>query len=70
LEPTARPSGGPSLVKPTSLNEPAASLGIIRRQPELSRLSVRQVAGMAGISNPYVSQIERGRREPSERVSM
>ena len=29
---------------------------------------MRQVAEMAGISNPYLSQIERGLREPSERV--
>jgi transcriptional regulator with XRE-family HTH domain len=51
------------------VSEPAASLGeIIRRQRELSRLSMRQFAGMAGISNPYLSQIERGLREPSERV--
>jgi transcriptional regulator with XRE-family HTH domain len=45
------------------------SLGeIIRRQRELQRLSVRQFADMAGISNPYLSQIERGLREPSARV--
>ena len=51
------------------MTEPASSLGeIIRRQRELSRLSMRQFAGMAGISNPYLSQIERGLREPSERV--
>jgi transcriptional regulator with XRE-family HTH domain len=48
---------------------PALSLGeIIRRQRELSELSMRQFASMAGISNPYLSQIERGLREPSERV--
>ena len=29
---------------------------------------MRQFADMAGISNPYLSQIERGLREPSERV--
>ena len=29
---------------------------------------MRQFASMAGISNPYLSQIERGLREPSERV--
>jgi transcriptional regulator with XRE-family HTH domain len=51
------------------VNEPASSLGeIIRRQRELSRVSMRKFAGMAGISNPYLSQIERGLREPSERV--
>jgi transcriptional regulator with XRE-family HTH domain len=49
--------------------EPAAPLGeIIRRQRELNRLSMRQFAAMAGISNPYLSQIERGLRAPSERV--
>jgi transcriptional regulator with XRE-family HTH domain len=41
---------------------------IIRRQRELSELSMRQFAELAGISNPYLSQIERGLREPSERV--
>ena len=45
------------------------SLGeIIRRQREFSELSMRQFAAMAGISNPYLSQIERGLREPSEKV--
>lgn len=29
---------------------------------------MRQLAGMAGISNPYLSQIERGLRAPSEHV--
>jgi transcriptional regulator with XRE-family HTH domain len=48
---------------------PAAALGeVIRRQREVSHLSMRQFAAMAGISNPYLSQIERGLREPSERV--
>jgi transcriptional regulator with XRE-family HTH domain len=41
---------------------------IIRRQRELAELSMRQVATMAGISNPYLSQIERGLRAPSEGV--
>ena len=41
---------------------------IIRRQRELSEMSMRQFATLAGISNPYLSQIERGLREPSERV--
>lgn len=45
------------------------SLGeIIRRQRELAALPMRQLAAMAGISNPYLSQIERGLREPSEQV--
>jgi transcriptional regulator with XRE-family HTH domain len=50
-------------------DERAERLGeIIRRQRELSALSMRQFADLVGISNPYLSQIERGLREPSERV--
>jgi transcriptional regulator with XRE-family HTH domain len=41
---------------------------IIRRQRELNRLTLRQFAALAGISNPYLSQIERGLRAPSEEV--
>src|SRR3954452_614674 len=50
-------------------DEGAESLSeCIRRHRELPELSMRQVADLAGISNPYLSQIERGLREPSERV--
>ncbi|MFC9557161.1 helix-turn-helix domain-containing protein [Rhodococcus sp. NPDC056960] len=41
---------------------------LIRRQRELAELPMRQFAAMVGISNPYLSQIERNLREPSERV--
>jgi len=48
---------------------PGSTLGeIIRRQRELNEISMRQLATMAGISNPYLSQIERGLRAPSEKV--
>jgi transcriptional regulator with XRE-family HTH domain len=40
----------------------------IRRQRELQDLSMRRLAALAGISNPYLSQIERGLRAPSQRV--
>jgi transcriptional regulator with XRE-family HTH domain len=40
----------------------------IRSQRELHAMSVRQLAELSGISNPYLSQIERGLREPSEQV--
>lgn len=40
----------------------------IRRQREFHELSMRQFAEMVGISNPYLSQIEHGHREPSKRV--
>jgi transcriptional regulator with XRE-family HTH domain len=47
----------------------AMTLGeIIRQQRELAELSMRQFADLAGISNPYLSQIERGLRAPSEHV--
>ena len=47
----------------------ALTLGeIIRQQRELAELSMRQFADLAGISNPYLSQIERGLRAPSEQV--
>ena len=50
-------------------NRSATALGeIIRQQRELAELSMRQFAQLAGISNPYLSQIERGLRAPSENV--
>lgn len=50
--------------------EPSENLlgDLIRRQRELAELSMRQVAAMAGISNPYLSQIEHGLRAPSAEV--
>ncbi len=41
---------------------------IIRHERELLDLSMRQFADRVGISNPYLSQIERGLRAPSEQV--
>ncbi len=40
----------------------------IANQRRAAELSLRQVAERAGISNPYVSQIERGLRKPSAEV--
>jgi transcriptional regulator with XRE-family HTH domain len=37
----------------------------IREQRTAARLSVRKLAQLAGVSNPYLSQIERGLRRPS-----
>jgi transcriptional regulator with XRE-family HTH domain len=42
--------------------------GFIRSQRELAQVSVRQLAEKAGVSNPYLSQIERGLRKPSAEV--
>lgn len=41
---------------------------IIRAQRELAELPMRNLAAAVGISNPYLSQIERGLRAPSEAV--
>ncbi|HEX2809794.1 MAG TPA: helix-turn-helix transcriptional regulator, partial [Kineosporiaceae bacterium] len=47
----------------------ASTLGaIIRKQRELAELPMRQLASAVGISNPYLSQIERGLRAPSDAV--
>jgi len=40
----------------------------IRRQRELAQLSVRQLADLCGVSNAYLSQIERGLRTPSSMI--
>src|SRR3981189_2752391 len=37
----------------------------IRQQREQAKISLRQLADQAGVSNPYLSQIERGLRRPS-----
>ena len=40
----------------------------IRKQREGAQVSLRQLAKVAGISNPYLSQIERGLRKPSAEI--
>ena len=40
----------------------------IREQRRVARLSLRKLSDMAGISNPYLSQIERGLRKPSAEI--
>ena len=40
----------------------------IRSQRRLANLSLRQLAELTEVSNPYLSQIERGLHEPSVRV--
>ena len=37
----------------------------IRQQREIAQQSIRDLAKRAGVSNPYLSQIERGLRKPS-----
>jgi transcriptional regulator with XRE-family HTH domain len=40
----------------------------IKSQREVARMSVRHLADLAGVSNPYLSQIERGLRNPSAEI--
>jgi transcriptional regulator with XRE-family HTH domain len=47
----------------------ASDIGsFIRAQRETAQVSVRQLAERAGVSNPYLSQVERGLRKPSADV--
>ncbi|KHL18874.1 helix-turn-helix protein [Mumia flava] len=42
--------------------------GYLRDQRSQAQLSLRQLADLTGVSNPYLSQIERGLRRPSADV--
>lgn len=51
------------------LNPLGNSLGdYLREQRESASLSLRQLAELAGVSNPYLSQIERGLKRPSAEI--
>jgi len=51
------------------LGDRLAELGaFIKSQREVASMSVRRLADLAGVSNPYLSQIERGLRAPSDQV--
>jgi transcriptional regulator with XRE-family HTH domain len=54
------------------VNEGLERLGdlgaFIRDQRRNARLSLRKLSELTGISNPYLSQIERGLREPSAKI--
>lgn len=48
---------------------PLPDLGAyLREQREAAQLSLRQLADLAGVSNPYLSQIERGLKKPSAEI--
>ena len=56
-------------IKPPKLGEQLNTVGeFIAAQRRSAELSLRQLAEQAGISNPYLSQIERGLRKPSAEV--
>lgn len=49
--------------------ESLAGIGsFIREQREAAEVSLRQLAKLAGVSNPYLSQVERGLRKPSAEI--
>jgi len=58
---------GPQFVKelPERFNELGS---FIREQRSSARLSLRRLSELAGVSNPYLSQIERGLRRPSAEI--
>jgi transcriptional regulator with XRE-family HTH domain len=65
--PSETATGLPSLED--ALAERAEKLGeFIRDQRRIARLSLRKLSDMAQISNPYLSQIERGLRKPSAEI--
>ena len=56
----------PCLTSATRWRSGSTELGeFIRSQREVARISVRRLAELADVSNPYLSQIERGLRKPS-----
>ena len=57
------------MARTTKVGRTVGSLGdYLREQRTASRLSLRQLAEQVGVSNPYLSQIERGLRRPSAEV--
>jgi transcriptional regulator with XRE-family HTH domain len=56
-------------IRTPNIGEQLGSLGeFIAGQRRMAQLSLRQLAEQTGISNPYLSQIERGLRKPSAEV--
>ena len=65
----AAPSGADVSAGDDAQSKEGHSIGaFIRSQREAAQVSLRQLAQMAGVSNPYLSQIERGLRKPSAEV--
>jgi len=57
------------MIRSPRISEQLGSLGeFIASQRRTAQLSLRQLAEQTGISNPYLSQIERGLRKPSAEV--
>jgi transcriptional regulator with XRE-family HTH domain len=54
--------------KPTVATVSSQVGNFIREQRNASRVSLRELARAAGVSNPYLSQVERGLRKPSAEI--
>src|SRR5206468_11265628 len=53
----------------TNVSATATQVGdYIREQRSAARVSLRELARTAGVSNPYLSQVERGLRKPSAEI--
>ena len=53
----------------SSVSATASQVGdYIREQRNAARVSLRELARTAGVSNPYLSQVERGLRKPSAEI--
>jgi transcriptional regulator with XRE-family HTH domain len=62
-------STGASVSTKVAVTTKASDIGsFIRTQRETAQFSMRQLAARSGISNPYLSQVERGLRKPSADV--
>ncbi|MFX1759337.1 transcriptional regulator [Rhodococcus gordoniae] len=62
-------SAGPGDIAARVVNNAAQDIGaFIRSQREAAQVSLRQLSKLAGVSNPYLSQVERGLRKPSAEV--
>lgn len=55
--------------KVSAVSARASDIGsFIKSQRETAQFSMRQLAAKSGVSNPYLSQVERGLRKPSAEV--
>ncbi|MDQ1743759.1 MAG: hypothetical protein QOE23_2098 [Pseudonocardiales bacterium] len=59
-------------LKETAAKAPMIGVGtigdFIREQRQQAQVSLRQLSKLAGVSNPYLSQVERGLRRPSAEI--
>ncbi len=59
-------------LKETAAKAPLIGVGtigdFIREQRQQAQVSLRQLSKLAGVSNPYLSQVERGLRRPSAEI--